>query len=273
LSITMPGRVASCSWRSDLPRRTFEEIVMLDLIGAIVGMAAVAISLVAFTTYLPGPPARRLILAGIVGGWVGLASALGAAGALDFSPSQPIPLIGVLFATPLLLVGTLALIYPGLRAALLAVPMPVLIALNAMRVFGVLFLLLTAAGRLSGPFPWLAGFGDIITGALAVPLAMQVARSAPLPTRVIARWNMFGILDLFVAVGLGITSAAGSPLRLIHMGVGSQAMQQLPFCLVPAVLVPFYLITHGIIAAQLRAARVAREQTNPLPKHAPHVAG
>jgi len=119
-----------------------------------------------------------------------------------------------------------------------------------------MFLLLTAAGRLSGPFPWLAGFGDIITGVVAIFLAMQVARSAQRPTRAIARWNMFGILDLLVAVGLGITSAAGSPLQLIHAGAGSQAMQQLPFCLVPTVLVPFYLITHGIIAAQLRAARV-----------------
>jgi hypothetical protein len=232
---------------------------MLDLIGAIVGMTAVAINLVAFTAVLPGPPARRLILAGVAGAWVGLASGLGAAGALDFSPNQPVPLIGVLFATPLLMVGALALIYPRLRTALLAVPMPLLIGLNAMRMLGVMFLLLTAAGRLSGPFPWSAGFGDIITGVIAIPLAMRVARSAQRPTRAIARWNMFGILDLVVAVGLGITSAAGSPLQLIHAGVGSQAMQQLPFCLVPTVLVPFYLITHGIIVAQLRAARVASQ--------------
>jgi hypothetical protein len=135
--------------------------------------------------------------------------------------------------------------------------MQLLIGVNAMRMLGAMFLLLTAAGRLSGPFPWSAGFGDIITGALAIPLAMRVARSGQLPTRAIARWNMFGILDLVVAVGLGITSAAGSPLQLIHAGVGSQAMQQLPFCLVPTVLVPFYLITHGIIAAQLRAARAS----------------
>ena len=61
-----------------------------------------------------------------------------------------------------------------------------------------------------------------------------------------------GTLDLVVAVGLGITSAAGSPLQLIHAGVGSQAMQYLPLSLVPTVLVPFYLLTHAIVAAQLR---------------------
>jgi hypothetical protein len=50
-------------------------------------------------------------------------------------------------------------------------------------------------------------------------------------------------------------------LQLIHAGVGSEAMQQLPFCLVPTVLVPFYLITHGIIFAQLTGHRALRAVT------------
>jgi hypothetical protein len=135
--------------------------------------------------------------------------------------------------------------------------MPLLIGVNALRVLGVLFLLLAVVGRLSGPFPFSAGFGDIITGAFAIPLALSVARSEKLPLRALVLWNIFGTLDLFAAVALGITSAAGSPLQLIHAGVGSEAMQYLPFSLVPTVLVPFYLITHAIIAAQLRARRTA----------------
>ena len=70
-------------------------------------------------------------------------------------------------------------------------------------------------------------------------------------------WKIFGSLDLFAAVALGLTSAEGSPLQLIHAGAGSEAMQYLPFCLIPTVLVPFYLITHAIVAAQLRAQRTA----------------
>jgi hypothetical protein len=220
-------------------------------------MMAVGINLVAITSVLPGPLARRLIVAAIAGGWVGLASGLGAAGRLAFSPEHPVPLIGVLFATPLLIVGVLALRYPRVRSNLMAIPMQLLIAVNALRVLGVLFLLLAAQGRLSGPFPYSAGIGDIITGVLAIPLALGVARSQEPPVRAISRWNIFGMLDLFVAVGLGITTAAGSPLQLLHTGVGSEAMQYLPSCLVPTVLVPFYLITHAIIAAQLRAPRAA----------------
>ena len=60
----------------------------------------------------------------------------------------------------------------------------------------------------------------MITGALAIPLALSIARSKEPSVRTIAAWNAFGTLDLVVAVGLGITSAAGSPLQLIHAGVG-----------------------------------------------------
>ena len=229
---------------------------MLDLIGAVVGMSAVAINLVAFTHALGGTLVRRLGLAAIGGAWVGLASGLGAAGQLAFAPN-PLPLIGVLFAVPLLAVGILALGSRSARAALLAIPTPLLIGLNSLRVFGVLFLLLAATGRLSGPFPYFAGLGDIVTGAVALPLALSIARSGRMPSAAVRNWNIFGMLDLLVAVGLGITSAAGSPLQLIHAGVGSEAMQYLPYCLVPTVLVPFYLITHAIVAAKLAAVREA----------------
>ena len=153
---------------------------MLDLIGAVVGMSAVAINLVAFTHALGGTLVRRLGLAAIGGAWVGLASGLGAAGQLAFAPN-PLPLIGVLFAVPLLAVGILALGSRSARAALLGIPTPLLIGLNSLRVFGVLFLLLAATGRLSGPFPYFAGLGDIVTGALALPLALSIARSGRMP--------------------------------------------------------------------------------------------
>ena len=218
-------------------------------------MMAVAINLVAITNALPGSLAPRLSLAAIVGAWVGVAAGLGSAGSLVFAPNQPVPLVGVLFAMPLVVVGALAFTSPRVRASLMAIPMSLLIGLNALRLLGVLFLLLAAAGRLSGPFPYSAGLGDMITGAFAIPLALSVARSQNLPLSAVRRWNVFGTLDLFAAVALGITSAAGSPLQLIHAGVGSEAMQYLPFCLVPTVLVPFYLITHAIIAAQLSALR------------------
>lgn len=235
---------------------------MLDIIGTISGMTAIAISLVAMASVLPLSFRQKLALGGAAGVWVGLASGLAAAGDLTFSSQRPVPLIGVFFMLPLLAAFLAWRFFPKVRAALLAIPTQLLIGLNTARVLGALFLFLAAAGRLSGPFPYFAGLGDVITGAEALPLALLVARNGLRHNRLIAAWNAFGALDLFVAVGLGLTSAQGSPLQLIHTGVGSMAMQYLPFALVPTVLVPFFLITHGIVAAQLLARRTIDRRAN-----------
>jgi hypothetical protein len=234
---------------------------LLDLAGSVVTMAVIAVDLVAATPALSRSFARRLVIAAFAGGWVGLAVFLGASGRLTFSPNLPVPLIGVLFVVPLLTAAVLALTSEKVRATILGIPPQLLVGLNAMRILGVLFLLDFMAGSLSGPFPFFAGLGDIITGALAIPLAVRIARSKESSVRTIAGWNALGTLDLVVAIGLGITSAAGSPLQLIHAGVGSQAMQYLPLCLVPTVLVPFYLLTHAIVAAQLRVRFIAVHTT------------
>jgi hypothetical protein len=228
---------------------------MLDLIDAVVLMSSVFINLAAFTHYLAETLTRRLILAGLTGAWLGLAVGLAAAGKLAFSQRQPVPVLGVLLVVPLLTVGAIALRSQRARAALLAIPMTLLIGLNSARVFGVMFLLLAATGRLSGPFPFSAGLGDMITGAIAIPLAIRVARSARPPASAIKAWNLFGALDLVVAVNLGLMSANGSPMQLFHAGVGSDAVQHLPTSLIPTVLVPFYLVTHAIVAAKLAVNR------------------
>ncbi|THD49078.1 MAG: hypothetical protein E7774_01795 [Bradyrhizobium sp.] len=227
---------------------------MLDLLGYMTDSAAIAVNLIAILTVLPLKLRQRLTAAGVAGAWIGLASALGASGALAYSPAQPFPIVGALFATPLLATLAFALGSRGFREALLAIPTELLIGLNALRVLGVLFLALLVVGRLSGPFPYFAGIGDILTGLLAIPLARRVARGEPAS---IGAWNAFGALDLFVAIGLGLTSGEGGPLQIFHVGAGSLAMQSLPFSLVPTVLVPFYLIVHATIAAQLLARRKA----------------
>jgi hypothetical protein len=224
----------------------------LDLANSMLTMAVIAIDLVAVTQALTGSLTRRLTLAAIGGGWVGLAVFFGASGWLGFTPHSPVPVIGLLLGAPLLAFGVLTSASETARGTLLRIPLELLIGLNALRIVGVLFLLDYAAKSLSGPFPFFAGLGDMITGALAIPLALKVARSNAPGAGAIAGWNAFGALDLIVAVGLGITSAAGSPLQLIHAGVGSQAVQYLPLCLVPTVLVPFYLLTHATVAMQLR---------------------
>jgi hypothetical protein len=67
-------------------------------------------------------------------------------------------------------------------------------------------------------------------------------------------WNIRGTLDLVAAVFLGVISAPGSPLQILGGSVGAAAMGSLPWSNIPTLLVPFYLITHGIIFARLARA-------------------
>lgn len=226
---------------------------MLDLIGTIAMTAAIAVCLVAITATSPAQLSRRLALATVAGGWIGFAAVVAGAGGLANSAATPI-----LFVTPIATVVALASFSSAVRAALLAMPMPVLVGLNAIRILGAFFLVLAAAGRLGGPFPQSAGWGDIITGIFAIPLAWGAARGSPNHRRLIAAWNIFGTLDLIVAVTLGTMSTTGSPLQIIHAGAGSDTVNSLPWSLIPTVLVPFFLIVHGIIFAQLHG-RVTKD--------------
>lgn len=197
---------------------------------------------------LPIKLGSRLILGAVIGGWITLVVALAGAGIVNQKPYA----LPVLFALPLIAAGIGATI-PAFRAAVMAIPMPLIVALNAMRVLGVFMLLEGIAGRMTGPFPYSAGIGDIITGVFALSVS-GIAAKNPRDVRV-WEWNVFGALDLVVAVALGVMSSNGSPIQLIHAGAGSSAMTTLPWALIPLVLVPTYLIGHAIVFAQLRATR------------------
>src|SRR4029434_15908 len=100
----------------------------------------------------------------------------------------------------------------------------------------VLFLLVAAEGRMSGPFPQSAGWGDIISGVVALPL-IRLAREPAKNKVVLHLWNAFAILYLVPAIVLVVMSAPGS-LWQIFPDPGSEAMTHLPLSFVPTVLVP-----------------------------------
>jgi hypothetical protein len=115
--------------------------------------------------------------------------------------------------------------------------------------------MLAADGRLSAPFAPSAGWGDIITGSLAIPLAVMAWRASERVATPLALWNAFGALDLIVAIALGLLSAPGTPFPVFTEGAGAFAMAELPWVMVPAMCVPLYLLIHLAIAAKLRSPR------------------
>lgn len=222
---------------------------MLDFIGTIVTAALMVFAVNAVIVFMDITRAAKLVLAGLAGIWIGLCAAAGAAGMLPIT--KPFPVIGIFVGLPLAAVA-IASAWPAARKAMLSLPMPLMIGLNIGRVFAVLFLVLAAEGRLAGPFPHSAAWGDIITGVAAVPLLWLTTAAGTEHRTAVAVWNLFGAADLVIAVAFGVTSAAGSPLQIFHAGPGSEAMQHVPWSFVPTVLVPFWLVLHAIIWAQLR---------------------
>lgn len=231
--------------------------MLLDFFGGMILTTVMVVAVNAVVSSLAVSRTAKLTLAAIVGLWIGLQVSLATAGAFASDFANAFPLIGVMVVAPVIAAALAAAVSPNVRSALLDLPQPLLVGLNAGRVLGVFFLLLAAADRLGGPFPQSAGWGDIVAGAVALPLAVFIARREA--AQAVFSWNFFGLADLVLAAALGTISANGSAIQIIEAGAGSDAMVRLPWILIPTVLVPFYVILHGVIFAQLRSrgARLA----------------
>ena len=151
----------------------------LDFIGTVITVALMVLVVNTLITFMDVPRVAKVTLAGMFGVWIGLAAAAAGTGWLTIS--RPVPVVGLFVLVPLL-AAALATAWPAAREAMLSIPMPVMVALNIVRVFAVLFLMLAAEQRLTGPFPHSAAWatssrasslcqccGSCRTGARATP--------------------------------------------------------------------------------------------------------
>jgi len=230
---------------------------MLDVIAATAFGAMAAADVLILVSLMVVPLKAKIVAAATAAAWVVTMVAIAALG--GFRPGLLGPIPTPVLAFTALAVGSLIawLAWRPFRDALLSIPLAALIAINVFRVGGVFFLLLFADGRLSAPFAPSAGWGDIITGLAAIPVAAIAASRQALPGRVLATWNAFGALDLLVAVTLAFLSAPGTSYRVFTQGPGTVVMTTMPWVLAATFLVPLYLLTHFTVAARLRLSRSA----------------
>ena len=238
----------------DIPR--FIELIVL---GTTVTVAATVWWLLFSAARRSGlsAPARRAVQlgsAGFIGVWLGAALLLAPApdsllGRDPFYLSPLIPLFGVI---PPALVGLALAFFPALRRAIAAVPLPALIAIQLYRAVGAIFLILLAQEQLPSHFALPAGWGDIAIGLAAPLVALALLRGVRGARGLGAAWNVLGLLDLVVAVGMGtgylaplLTDAAGRLPSAAAMGV-------FPMILVPTFAVPVSVLLHLLALAQLR---------------------
>lgn len=209
-------------------------------------IALVALALVVI------PRSRQRALAttsiAILVAWYAVVYVFAEAGAFKVAGPAGIPMLAVAFIPAL--AGLLFILLSGPVRRLLTEPgVPAgVIAVQTYRLVGGSFLLLFAIHRLPAIFAILAGGGDMLVGATAWAVANAV-RNGRLARGVI--WNLLGLLDLVVAVSLGV--AFSPQFHLSPDGITTAALTVLPNVLVPAFLVPVSILLHVASLRSLRA--------------------
>jgi hypothetical protein len=142
----------------------------------------------------------------------------------------------------------------SIAAFLDATPAPWLIALQVYRIFGGIFIVNWAIGTAPGLFAWPAGVGDMLTGIMALPVALALASGTERARRTAFAWNIFGLLDFAVAVTLGTLSSPG-PLQIFGFEIPAAVLGTYPTVMTPAFTVPSSILLHALSIRQLRRKR------------------
>jgi hypothetical protein len=191
-----------------------------------------------------------VVAAAGLSGWLLTSGLLARAGAYHQPSGQAAPWFGVAVAGTLLVLLAATRI-PVVTRVLAAPGTPARLTLpHTLRVVGVTFLLVMAQGHLPAVFALPAGLGDIAAGLAAPSVAIRLAQGG----RIRAVWfNLFGILDLVVALTIGFLAGLG-PWRPLEVTPSTEPLSLLPLALVPTVAVPLSLALHLVSLRRLRAA-------------------
>lgn len=189
--------------------------------------------------------------------WFALVGALSAAGVFVQGPSRP-PTIGMGIFPPIV-VGIVALAFSRtMRERALAIPQSWLVGIQTLRIVGAIFLVLLARDVLPRQFALPAGWGDIATGLAAPFVAYALSRRKAWAPPVAVAWNVFGLLDLAVAVGVGALSGDSSVRQFLN-DPSTDAMAVLPLSMIPIFVVPIAVLLHvtslvGLLSRSRRRA-------------------
>lgn len=173
-----------------------------------------------------------------------------------FQPGSGLPLTPLAIFLPVIIAGPIVLRSKRLGEVLDAMPPTWLVALQVYRVFGMTFLVGWLYGRIPGIFALPAGIGDVMTGLMALPVACMLASGAGRGRVEAVAWNIFGLLDFAIAVGIGVMTAPG-PLQLIVPSVPNTTAGVYPTVLIPTLAVPSSILLHLVSLRQLSRRNIA----------------
>src|SRR5215471_5107025 len=192
-------------------------------------------------TTRPTHGVRNLTLA-VLAVWFLFALGGSLLGLFDSGPRPPL-LLGLAAVVPVAAFVACYLTSAQFREFVLSLDLRALALAQALRVVGIVFVILYFLGALPGAFALPAGWGDFAIGITAPVVAWSWKRPFPYLTFIV--WNMLGSLDLVNAMSLGVLASA-SPVGILAGDVTTRLMGQFPLSLIPTFFVPVLLILHLI---------------------------
>ena len=186
--------------------------------------------------------------------WLALVFFLGARGSFIRPLGEPPLPVLIGFTAPIAAFLAAYWILSSFRHFVLTVDLRLATSIQAWRFAGLGFIALYTHGVLPGLFAWPAGLGDIAISVTAPWMVLALIRRPGFAAgKLFVVWNLLGIGDLIVAVSTGAISS-----RLALSAAGEATifpMSQLPLVLVPAYLVPLFIVLH--LTALFQARRIA----------------
>jgi len=190
-----------------------------------------------------------LFTAIVLVGWFSLVFVLGRMGFFALNPLvAPYILIGFI-----VLFGILQKVYISSRVGNVAdaIYVPWIIGIQTYRIVGVGFFILYARGVLPGAFAFPAGIGDILVGITAPFVAVFYYLKKSFSLRLAIIWNIIGIIDLVVAIGVGILGYP-RPLQVLPLKPSTDPFSLFPLVLISLFAVPLALLLHFLSLRVLR---------------------
>jgi hypothetical protein len=185
--------------------------------------------------------------------YVGLLAQLGLLTASSHGP----PAMALLAGPPSALVLLIAL-SPAGRALARSLSLPLILALQSLRIGVELTLLALAQARLVPHLLTLAGGNIEILIGLTAPLATWTATRGSMGERIALLWNVVGLASL---ANVGARAALTMPgaVNLLHAEVPNLAMATVPYSYIPGFMAPLALLLHAL-AFRAPAAETAHRR-------------
>lgn len=162
-------------------------------------------------------------------------------------PNAPPTYFGLFLVGPLLVFFAAYTLSKRVREALFALPLWAITAIHSLRFFaGIAFVIDALIHELPPQFGWPAGVGDIISAIVSIPLAIllyQKRYSKGMRAGFIA-WNIFGLIDLFSAITLGLLYSVSVVGILSEPALNTRSLSFLPTSLIPTFYVPILILLH-----------------------------